>query len=302
MFKKLRRRGASSQSPTTVFHGSSKTWVPPGHFYSPLVDPNDPAVQNVLRGFSTADIPATSGLDIDAGRMLSVLREIAVNYPSLPFSSAAKSGLHYYYDNPAFSYGDAIALSLMLLHYKPRKVIEVGSGFSSCVMIDLNGPPHRQEPADLTFIEPFPKTLLSLLPADSPYRNRIIADPVQSVSLDVFAQLAENDILFIDSTHVSKMGSDVNYLIFNVLPILKPGVLIHIHDIFYPFEYSSKWIVDENRSWNEAYLLRAFLQFNSSFEVIFWNHFALRKFPNELEFLAPLFLKNGGGSIWLKRT
>ncbi|MDQ2774910.1 MAG: class I SAM-dependent methyltransferase [Acidobacteriota bacterium] len=265
------------------------------------MDPNDPGVQKVLREFPAADLPASSGIKIDAGRMVSLLRELAVNYQRLPFSNTAQPGLNYYYENPAFPCGDAIILGLMLLHYKPRKVIEVGSGFSSCVMIDLNGEAYRTNPADLTFVEPFPETLLSLLAAGSPYRNKILAERVQSVPLDDFGKLGENDILFIDSTHVSKMGSDVNYLIFNVLPILKPGVLIHIHDVFYPFEYPSEWIVNENRSWNEAYLLRSFLQFNSAFKVIFWNHFAQRKFPAELEALAPLFMKSNNGSIWLRR-
>jgi hypothetical protein len=125
---------------------------------------------------------------------------------------------------------------------------------------------------------------------------------VQAMTYDHFRQLEANDILFIDSSHVSKMASDLNHLMFNVLPLLRPGVLIHLHDIFYPFEYPPSWIVEENRSWNEAYLVRAFLEFNNDFEVLFFNHFAFRKFPSLIAQKTPLFSKNCGGSLWIRRT
>jgi len=117
----------------------------------------------------------------------------------------------------------------------------------------------------------------------------------------VFEQLDENDIFFLDSSHVSKTGSDVNYLIFEILPALKPGVLVHIHDILYPFEYPEEWVLKERRSWNESYLLRAFLQYNSAFEIVYWNNFVWHRMHEELGGLMPLCLENEGGSIWLRR-
>ena len=118
--------------------------------------------------------------------------------------------------------------------------------------------------------------------------------------MDKFEAL-EEVILFVDSTHVAKVGSDVNHLFSEVLPILKPGVLVHIHDIFYPFEYPKSWIY-EGRNWSEVYLLRAFLQFNECFKIVLFNTF-LEHFHRDF-FLRnmPLCLKNEGGSIWLKRT
>jgi hypothetical protein len=230
-----------------------------------------------------------------------MIERLSKNYERLPFRPEKQPGQNYFYENPAFSYGDAIILGLMMLEFEPKRVVEVGSGYSSCAMIDINEQQLGGN-VELTFVDPYPQTLLERLPGSSRYRRQVVAKPVQAIALEYFRGLSANDMLFIDSTHVSKMGSDVNFLVFNVFPILRPGVLIHIHDIPYPFEYPPEWIVQENRSWNEAYLLRAFLQFNSAFEIIFYNHFAKRKCEAELWRLLPLFLKNGGASIWLRRT
>jgi hypothetical protein len=128
-----------------------------------------------------------------------------------------------------------------------------------------------------------------------------MTERIQDVSLKEFDALEENDILFIDSTHISKINSDVNFILFEILPRLKPGVYIHFHDIFFPFEYPITWAY-EGRAWNEAYLLRAFLQYNSEFRVVAMNSF-LHKF--HLEHLAikmPLCTMNPGGSIWLRKN
>ena len=117
----------------------------------------------------------------------------------------------------------------------------------------------------------------------------------------MFAQLQENDILFIDSTHVSKLNSDVNRIIFNILPALKKGVLIHFHDIFWPFEYPKTW-VKEGRAWNEAYLLRAFLEYNTDFEILFFSHYTHLFNREWIAANMPLFLNNLGGNIWLRKT
>jgi hypothetical protein len=124
---------------------------------------------------------------------------------------------------------------------------------------------------------------------------------VQEVGLEKFKALRENDILFIDSSHVSKINSDVNYIFFTILPQLHPGVYIHFHDIFYPFEYPKEWIY-EGRAWNEIYLLRAFLQHNAVFKIVFFNtfleYFHAKRFQEDM----PLCLKNPGGSVWLKKV
>jgi hypothetical protein len=124
-----------------------------------------------------------------------------------------------------------------LRYFKPKQIIEVGSGFSSALMLDVN---------DIDFIDPYPHRLYSLLKEADAERHNVIADKVQNIDIGVFQKLKENDILFIDSSHVSKIGSDVNFLMFEVLPNIQSGVLIHFHDIFYNFEYPEYWAVTKH--------------------------------------------------------
>ena len=108
-------------------------------------------------------------------------------------------------------------------------------------------------------------------------------------------------ILFIDSTHVSKIGSDVNSLLFDILPKLNRGVYVHFHDVFYPFEYPQEWVY-QGLAWNEAYILRAFLQHNDAFKIVFFNTYLELFYREKFENSMPLCLKNPGGSIWLTKT
>ena len=121
------------------------------------------------------------------------------------------------------------------------------------------------------------------------------------MDLSVFDALSANDILFVDSTHVSKTGSDVNHLFFEILPRLASGVLVHLHDIFFPFEYPQDWVLG-GRSWNEIYMLRAFLQYNNAFRIVFMNTFLEHFHESRFADRMPLCLKNRGGSIWLCRN
>ena len=121
--------------------------------------------------------------------------------------------------------------------------------------------------------------------------------------IEFFTSLEPGDLLFIDSSHVCKTGSDVNYLYLQVLPQLKPGVRIHIHDIFLPQEYLKEWVLDENRSWNEQYLLQAMLMFSTGFKVLFGNFYSFLKFPEQIvrALNHPKRVGFGGGSFYLER-
>ena len=127
---------------------------------------------------------------------------------------------------------------------------------------------------------------------------------VEDVDLAFFDHLEAGDILFIDSSHVSKVGSDVNFLFFEVIPRLKRGVMVHIHDIFLPDEYPKVWVIDQGRNWNEQYLLQAFLQFNSDWEVVWAAHFMATRYSEDVQQTFPRFpeLGCGCGSFWLRRT
>jgi predicted O-methyltransferase YrrM len=222
---------------------------------------------------------ALPGIDLNEATQLGVLQEIRRYYAALPFSSERSVERRYYYENPAYSYSDAIFLYGMIRHAAPKRIVEVGSGYSSCVMLDtaelfLDGR------VDFTFIAPYPDRLLSLLRPLDLGRVKILAQRVQDVALGSFLALERNDILFIDSSHVMKIGSDVHHLLTEILPRLRPGVYVHIHDVFYPFEYPEEWIT-EGRAWSEAYALRAFLTSNEAFEIVLFNTY-LERFHRDI--------------------
>jgi hypothetical protein len=124
---------------------------------------------------------------------------------------------------------------------------------------------------------------------------------VQEVELELFQQLGAGDVLFIDSSHVVKTGGDVNYLYLEVLPRLRPGVVVHVHDIFLPGEYRKDWVTEEFRFWTEQYLLQAFLAFNSEFEVLLCNSYLGRYHRPALQNVFPKAPWWGGGSFWMQR-
>jgi hypothetical protein len=166
----------------------------------------------------------------------------------------------------------------------------------------------RNGKSNLICIEPFPREFVR---KGFPGLQSLIEEKVQDINLEFFSQLESGDILFIDSSHTVKIGGDVNYLFLEVLPRLKPGVIVHVHDIFLPFEYRRDWVLDEFRFWSEQYLLQAFLTFNSEFEVVMANRYLAHRyredlktaFPN-LENVKPALpnpVKWGGGSFWMRR-
>ena len=188
----------------------------------------------------------------------------------------------------------------MMRHLRPKRIVEVGSGFSSAAMLDVNervlgGRTH------LTFIDPDMSRVRALLRAGDQSRATMIERRVQDVPLEVFAALEAGDILFIDSSHVSKVGSDVNRLFFDVLPALRPGVCIHIHDVAGNLEYPAAWLA-EGRAWNEQYLLRAFLMYNRSFEIALFTAWLFDTRPEFFRERMPLCTRGGGGQIWLRKT
>jgi hypothetical protein len=119
--------------------------------------------------------------------------------------------------------------------------------------------------------------------------------------LELFEQLQPGDFLFIDSTHILRTGSDVCFELFEILPRLASGVIVHFHDVFWPFEYPAEWIVDENRSWNELYALRAFLTDNGKWKILFFNNYFAKLERSLVEKTFPTFLRNPGGALWLQR-
>lgn len=270
---------------------------PPGHFHSPLLDLASLSAQQTAVPHDGPEYWTSSRLDADAmrRRMLDWL----TRHPPLPFPRHAQPDWHYHSENIWFPWADAYTLSAVLRDLKPARVIEVGSGFSSAVMLDvLRGMQHA---CDLTFIEPNPQRLKRLMGSEPAHRYQLIERGVQEVPAAVFQSLEAGDVLFIDSSHVSKIGSDVTYLFLCILPLLKPGVWVHVHDIFYPESYPMDW-VRRGWAWNESMILRAFLACNPHYEVTAFNSHARQVLAADLAPYCPDFVSSPGSSIWLRRV
>jgi Methyltransferase domain len=270
-------------------------WVKPGHFYSPIVDPAE-LRKRYDAVFNDID---PSNIDLRTAAQLAMVERLKCHYGALPFRAEKRSGLLYSYDNRNYSYGDAITLGCLLMELRPKRYIEFGSGHSSCAALDICKT--QQLDTKCTFIDPYPQLLRSCLSGEARGNYSIIQSAAQDIDLSLIDELEAGDILFIDSTHVSKAGSDVNFHVFNVLPRLKSGVYIHFHDVFFPFEYPPEWFFDTNRSWNEIYLLRAFLTYNDAFEIVLFNHFLGRRFPEIMRAAMPMFMQNPGSPLWLRK-
>jgi predicted O-methyltransferase YrrM len=273
-------------------------FAPPGHYYSPIPD-IDYIQKNCKRIFSR-DQTSCPAINLATERQIELVKRLAPYYNQMPFSSEKREKYRYDFNNEAFGHGSAIILYCIMRHFQPKRILEVGSGFSSAAMLDVND--HFFDGAiKFTFVEPYPKPLFSLLKEKDKESIIILNDIVQNLSRKPFTELENNDILFIDSSHVAKTGSDVLYLLTEILPILNKGVIVHIHDIYWPFEYPMDWLL-LGRAWNEAYFLKAFLQFNNSFDILLFNSYLATHHQKLMKEFFPLFLPNSGSSLWLRKN
>jgi predicted O-methyltransferase YrrM len=269
----------------------------PGSFYSPL--PSEEDLQSP--GVVTKTCP---GVDLHETEQLELIERFSAYYAELPFPKQPTPNHRYHFENHYFTYCDAVILYCMLRHHRPRRIVEVGSGFSSAAMLDTRDR-FLDRNTQFTFIDPFPQRLETLLVGDDHTTCRILATKVQDVAFSTFDELTAGDFLFVDSSHVVKLGSDVSWLFFEVLPRLKPGVVIHFHDVFWPFDYPDIWL-RAGRAWNEAYVLRSFLQYNNEFALVLFNDFLKTFHADTLRTHLPLCLEEGpyamtlsASSVWL---
>jgi predicted O-methyltransferase YrrM len=281
---------------------ANKEYVPPGHFYS--VIPEFHAVQSAwehVEQASRATIHTSDALELNEAEQMALLQAFKPFYDEIPFPKQSTSGFRYYFENEFYSYSDAVMLYCMMRHFRPKRVVEIGSGFSSALMLDTNERFFAASGGiDFTFIEPNPERLRSLLRPSDSERARVLEEFVQNVDSSIFTALSAGDMVFVDSSHIAKVGSDLNYIFFNILPLLQDGVLIHFHDIHYPFEYPRAMIAD-GVAYNEAYMLRAFLSYNARFAVRMFNTMMEERHEAWFREQMPLCLLNRGGSIWIQK-
>lgn len=275
-------------------------------FYSPL-----PVYSELEKTRELWDQPSEMvGLTYDLERMKALLSQIVAEhgegYLRLPsYQENKKVGY-----GPGFTIIDSMTLYLLMRHLKPRRYIEVGSGLSTYYSW-LATEKNREDgaPCSMSVVDPYPRPTLRELSGLS-----ISIRPVQEVEPDFFAQLDSGDVLFIDTTHVLKIGGDVAYLFLEIVPRVRPGVVIHVHDIHFPYNvpypaeqyiFRAKW----PSYFTEAMLLQAFLAFNDAFELLmsapllryFDEDFLARTIPN----YRPVEVSDYDthfGSIWLQRV
>ena len=196
--------------------------------------------------------------------------------------------------NNGFGGIDGALLYATIRKFCPARIVEIGAGQStllSALTLKANG-----GGGYLTAIDPYPQPYLTEL--TDPHFN-LIEKKVECVPLSFFDALASNDILFINSSHVIKIGNDVLYEILEILPRLRPGVLIHVHDIFLPHHYPKNWVLNDRKNWTEQYLVHAFLAYNTSFKI-FWSAAMMETWHRDK--LLPHFPDLGGASLWLRRV
>jgi Methyltransferase domain len=265
--------------------------VTPVHFYSPI--PDTAALPDDLWS-RESDIAGVDMNDAAQLKLIDTFLRFQDEYNDLA-QEPTDAPDRFYLKNPMFAGTDALVLYCLVRHFQPRSVIEVGSGFSTRLFVEAAG--RNPQPADICCIDPHPDPIVKQsLPV------RLIEQRVQDVSSSIFDRLESGDFLFIDSSHTVTPGGDVNHLLLEVLPKLRPGVIVHFHDIFLPRQQPREWVIDHLRFWCEQDLLHAFLAFNTAFEVLLANAYLGLRQLVKLREVFPRSEWWGGGSFWIRRV
>lgn len=267
------------------------------HYYEPLFNPKH------LRLPLDRDrnLP---GLDLNTKEQLDLLSQFAYadELAGIAENPADAGEVEFFYKNPSFLYGDSEYLYSAIRHFKPEKIVEVGSGYSTLMAIKAIRANKVENPdyfCQHICIEPYEMKWLESTGV------QVIRQRVEEVDASVFDGLRKNDILFIDSSHVIRSQGDVLFEYLELLPRLRSGVLVHIHDIFTPQDYPEDWVVGYVRQWNEQYLLEAFLSFNSQFRVLGALRWLTKHHFAAMSIAFPMLRKHPEatpGSFWIVRN
>ena len=264
---------------TNPVQESPPQYVGPGHFSSPV-----PSADDLARAVAAVANPApVLGIDMREAEQLAFLERLSRYYPDVQFPEQNDGSTRFAFNNPSYSWCDAIILFCML-----RLILDVNELYFNWEI-------------DCTFIEPYPELLHSLLKPQDADRVDLVESKLQDVETTLFETLEAGDILFIDSSHVVKAGSDVLTLFANILPQLNVGTFIHFHDVFDRFEYPTEWLM-QGRGWNEQYFLRVFLQYNSSFRIKLFTPHMITRYGDWFRERMPDCFRNTGGHIWIERV
>jgi hypothetical protein len=264
-------------------------------FYSPVPDADAlPPETWTRRG-------ALEGIAFDSAAQLRFVQDELATYaaefdPSFE-TGTARGGFEL--RNGAFEEVDCELAYALVRRLRPRRIVELGSGFSSLVLAHACEANRADgSPCEYELFDPYPQPWIR---EGIPGLTRAAATPAQDVPPAVFDGLAEGDVLFVDTTHTVKTGGDVNRIVLDVLPRLAPGAVVHFHDIFIPWEYHRHWIAGEFK-WNEQYLLQAFLAMNPGYEVLLSSQALVREHWDALRELVPTLRRaSAPSSFWIRR-
>lgn len=292
--KFIRQKGSSSTSDFLLM----KVGVFPilDHYYDPMINPRKYLERPLNQDRELASIDLNLKTQIDLLNQFTYADELR----SFPLHSIAPAT--YYYLNDSYGPGDAEYLYNMIRHFQPKQIIEIGSGNSTLMAqnaIKKNGDLNKSYHCRHICIEPYEQPWLEELGVE------VKREKVEDIDTSIFTSLEANDILFIDSSHIIRPQGDVLHEYLTILPLLKPGVLIHIHDIFTPKDYPEEWVVNKHYFWNEQYLLEAFLSYNSSFEIIGSLNYLKHHHFEDLKLKCPLlsdFPACEPGAFWIRKT
>ena len=274
--------------------------VTPVHFYEPIPD------TKTLKHDLWSKHSDLVGIDMNEKGQIHLLSifpsEFKEEYENFVRNKTAVP-YEYYVNNGTFESVDGEILYCMIRYFKPRRIFEIGSGNSTYLTaqaVQKNRETHSVE-CELIVIDPYPNDVLKV---GFPGLSKLIPTRVQDIPLSEFSKLVENDILFIDSTHVLCIGSDVEYEYLEILPRLNSGVIVHVHDIFLPAQYPKQWVLENYIFWNEQYLLQAFLTFNPCFEVLWAGSYMHLRHYDKLEAAFNSYKKGERwpGSFWMRKT
>jgi len=264
-------------------------------FYSPLNDcdflTNNPDLWKERPPHSEINWNIDGQLEVAkrVGNYVEELRNIPENHPT--------DKLEYCWNNPFWNNSDALVQYGIYRDIKPNRIVEVGCGFSSLLM--QRALEKNDNNCQVTQVEPYPNpALFNLFPDNWSHHQCML----QRAPFEIFESLESGDVLFYDGSHCSKAASDVNWFFFEILPRLSPGVIIHIHDIFLPDDYPEPWIFERGQTWNEQYLLQAFLMHNPDYEIIMANRFLWKKHADILDKYYRGVQPSYGCSFWIKKT
>ena len=263
------------------------------HYYQPI-----PNYEDVQESFHTTpqDLP---GITLDQSAVEATLKQLGKFAGECHWQEHATREGEYYAQNPAFAYSSAMLLHAVIRAYNARRIVEIGGGYSTLISLEALRKNYSDGSFALTCIEPYPKAWLRHLPID------LHLAKAEEVDLSTYTSLKAGDILFIDSSHIAKLNSDVNFLYLRVLPRLKPGVIIHVHDIFIPYEYPRVHFTKKPPSyWNEQYVLEAFLSGNRDFEILMPGYYAQTDMQVAVTRAFPGYdpsLHRATSSLWLRR-